>query len=54
MSMYFFSADKDFFKTGIGMMMSLALLKGAVKRPDFLIAGIVMNMFLQLAYQVTI
>jgi hypothetical protein len=52
--MYFFSADKNFFIAGIGMMVSLRLLQTAGQCPDFLITGVIMDMFLKFAHQIPV
>jgi hypothetical protein len=52
--MYFSSADKNLFITGVGMMVAFLLLLTAAQCPDFLIAGVIMDMFFQPAYQVPV
>ena len=53
-SMYFFSTDKDFFITVISMMVSFRLLQTAGQCPDFLMTGVIMDMFLKFAHQVPV
>ena len=52
--MYFFSTDKYFFITGIGVAVPIGLLQTASQYPVFFITRVIVNMFLDLAYQVPV
>jgi hypothetical protein len=52
--MYFFSTDKDLFIAGICMMVPFGLRLAAGQCPDLLIAGVIVDMFLKLTYQIPV